>query len=270
MGQGQGTGTAGWRWPPGETVTSAGISDLTLPLAMIFTRSRRPAPVSRSSTSTSPSTRGVPTEFENSGGAAPVPPSDPCLEDDGGKKTASERGGVGSPRDGGSFGPGVPTTCSALLRRGTEVRVGVVLRDPPITSRRPRLLVGWTHAIPALHVMVGPNRASIRTRGRWRHDLMIGQTTRLWTLPKRCQSERCSSPWEGRWRAVANGPAPGSRQDRSNPAQAVCLAITPELTLSLPASNQPPPHPRNHFPPSNHYPIRSNSSGFDPQIQPSL
>ena len=51
--------------------------DRTLPEAMILMCSRRPEPMSIWLTKTSPSTRGMPNELLNSGGAAPVPPSDP-------------------------------------------------------------------------------------------------------------------------------------------------------------------------------------------------
>jgi len=46
-----------------------------LPLATILTRSRRQKPTRQLCTNTRPSTSGMPTQFENSIGAAPVPPS---------------------------------------------------------------------------------------------------------------------------------------------------------------------------------------------------
>ena len=52
-------------------------ADTSLPLAPIFIRWRTPAPTSVFCTSISPSTSGVPSESENSSGAAPVPPSAP-------------------------------------------------------------------------------------------------------------------------------------------------------------------------------------------------
>ena len=48
-----------------------------LPVAPIFTRSRRPAPTSALCTRTRPSVNGMPTRSEYSSGAAPVPPSAP-------------------------------------------------------------------------------------------------------------------------------------------------------------------------------------------------
>ena len=47
------------------------------PAATTRTRSRRPAPVRIACTSVRPSAMGMPTLLENSGGAAPVPPSAP-------------------------------------------------------------------------------------------------------------------------------------------------------------------------------------------------
>ena len=49
----------------------------TLPDAMTLMRSRRSAATSALWTNDSPSLSGVPTESENSSGAAPVPPSPP-------------------------------------------------------------------------------------------------------------------------------------------------------------------------------------------------
>ena len=50
---------------------------MIFPEAMIFISSLSPKPTSISCTKTSPSRSGVPMEFENSTGAAPVPPSPP-------------------------------------------------------------------------------------------------------------------------------------------------------------------------------------------------
>ena len=62
--------------PCASTFTSE--KPLTMrPDAMMRTRSRTPAPASRLRQIQSPSASGMPTLFENSGGAAPVPPSPP-------------------------------------------------------------------------------------------------------------------------------------------------------------------------------------------------
>ena len=52
---------------------------LTLPDAISLTWCLTPAPRSTLLANVSPSTSGVPTELENSGGAAPVPPSPPSM-----------------------------------------------------------------------------------------------------------------------------------------------------------------------------------------------
>jgi len=48
--------------------------------------SRNPTPTNKACTKDSPSAKGVPTEFENSGGAAPVPPSPPYVEGSHGRR----------------------------------------------------------------------------------------------------------------------------------------------------------------------------------------
>jgi len=51
----------------------------TFPAAMIFTWSLSPAPFRSPCARVRASAIGIPTEFENSGGAAPVPPSAPSM-----------------------------------------------------------------------------------------------------------------------------------------------------------------------------------------------
>ena len=65
------------------------LAETSLPLAPIFTRSRRPAPTIVFCTIIIPSTRGIPRESENSSGAAPVPPSPPSTTMKSGRMSVS-------------------------------------------------------------------------------------------------------------------------------------------------------------------------------------
>ena len=62
---------------PSAMARAMADADTSLPLAPILIRCRMPAPTRVFCTSISPSTSGVPSESENSSGAAPVPPSAP-------------------------------------------------------------------------------------------------------------------------------------------------------------------------------------------------